>query len=199
MISARFALCSTFVFLGCLTVIPAQLSADWIQSSFNATFSSTTLDNSCPGNAHSRDTFNGSGTAILNQDLQFHEPGKTYAATIVYSSCNGLGTWVTGGLFTVTAGSKGSFSGQFDGNYITSHGYTQDIGEFLIKSESGVFANVDPVGDFFTSFPENGSQSVSLFTPEPESIGLAGIGIALLGLFAFRRKSLRQFRQAACD
>ncbi len=198
MISGRFAICSTFLCLTYSLVAPSGASADTLLANFDAAFSFTTPDSTCPGSARSRDTYSGSGTAALNQDVQFHEPGTTYAATIVYSSCNGLGTWVTGGLFTVTSGSKGSFSGRFDGNYLPSYG-NNEYGEYLITSETGVFAGVDTVGFFDMSPPpDHGTQSVLMYTPEPESITLAGIGIALLGLVAFRRKSRRQFTPAAC-
>ena len=195
--SGRFAVCFTILCLG-YSVAPSRASADWIHANFDAAYSYTTSDTSCPGTAHSRDTYNGSGTATLNWDPVFNDSGPSYAARIMYSSCNGLGTWVTGGLFTVTSGAKGSFSGRFDGNYLPAYG-NYEYGEYLITSETGVFSDVDLAGWFDMSPPPNhGGQSVLMYTPEPQSITLAGFGIVLLGLLALRRKSRRQFRPAAC-
>lgn len=198
MISARFAFCSAFLCLGFSLVVPSNASADWIYAPFDATYSYTTSDSSCPGTAHSRDTYTGSGHVTFNPPDGYNHTGPTYAATIVYSSCNGLGTWVTGGVFTVISGAKGSFSGQFDGNYLPSNG-NYEYGEYMITSESGIFSFVDVGGFFDMSPPPNhGPQSVLLYTPEPQAIGLAGFGITLLALLAFRRKSRPQLTPAAC-
>ncbi len=183
--SKHFLFFFSFVAFSSLFVVPSPASADWIRAEFDTGFSYTTPDGTCPGAAKSRDSYAGSGTAILNAEDAYGLGGTRYPVNIVYSSCNGLGTWVTGGLFTVISGAAGAFSGTFDGNYLkTPYGSTYDDGEFFITSQTGVFSNLDFTGFFDMSSPNGGSQEVLLYTPEPEAAGLALCGILLLALLS---------------